>query len=418
MDFNTSEDVAENTMRIQNLSEDIITTTLEPMEPSLLVTQPYLTGFLISLYVVIFLIGVFGNSMVLYVVLKYRTLQTITNKFIACLSLSDLLLCLFAIPFTPMNALHTTWVFGSIMCKLVPMVLALSVFVSTLTSVVIAIDRYIVIVHPHFPRMTHKTQLIMIIGIWIISISSSVPIAVFTAHIDGQDGIKMCREDWPNALSSKIYTWFILSIQLIIPAITITLCYVAVSYRLYKRSEVRLGSRVEAKLRMEAKRNRRINRMLIAMVVIFIICWLPLDLFHFFSKVLPKKYMLPVFLIAHIIAMSSVMYNPFLYGWMNENFNLHFRKALPFLDTMTKRKKKKPEENSRLTKDTTYHREQSSDMSLKNAENSFNYHYINNNGNAQQDAKSETEEKLPFLNDNGVEHPPSQENNDQTTRFT
>ena len=71
--------------------------------------------------------------------------------------------------------------------------------------------------------------------------------------------------------------------------------------------------------------------MLIAMVVIFIGCWLPLDLFKFFAPHLEKYHVdveLYLFLACHVLAMSSVTYNPFLYGWLNENFHKHFLASL------------------------------------------------------------------------------------------
>jgi len=38
-----------------------------------------------------------------------------------------------------------------------------------------------------------------------------------------------------------------------------------------------------------------------------------------------------VFFAAHVVAMSSTVYNPFLYAWMNDNFRKEFRRVLPCL---------------------------------------------------------------------------------------
>jgi hypothetical protein len=40
---------------------------------------------------------------------------------------------------------------------------------------------------------------------------------------------------------------------------------------------------------------------------------------------------LVAFFIAHLVAMSSAVYNPFLYAWMNENFKGHFARVVPCL---------------------------------------------------------------------------------------
>lgn len=93
-------------------------------------------------------------------------MQTITNLFIVNLAISDVMMCLLAIPFTPLSYFLNDWVFGSALCNLVPMTLGVSVYVSTLSSTVIAVDRYFVIVHPFKPRMTTPVCLIVIGIIW------------------------------------------------------------------------------------------------------------------------------------------------------------------------------------------------------------------------------------------------------------
>jgi len=68
----------------------------------------------------------------------------------------------------------------------------------------------------------------------------------------------------------------------------------------------------------EIQRKRRTNRMLIAMVSIFVCCWLPLNVIiltsEYFNRLIESPYFLLAFFGAHVVAMSSTVYNPFLYG--------------------------------------------------------------------------------------------------------
>ena len=114
----------------------------------LLSEQPYeitqelwLRGILIFLYTVIFILGVSGNLLVVFVVVRNKSMQTITNIFITNLAVSDIMMCLLAVPFTPLSAFLKSWVFGDALCHILPMTLGVSVYVSTLTSTAIAIDR-------------------------------------------------------------------------------------------------------------------------------------------------------------------------------------------------------------------------------------------------------------------------------------
>ena len=72
------------------------------------------------LYFAIFVLGVFGNVLVCYVVFRNKAMQTVTNLFITNLALSDILLCVLAVPFTPLYTFLRGWIFGSTLCHMVP----------------------------------------------------------------------------------------------------------------------------------------------------------------------------------------------------------------------------------------------------------------------------------------------------------
>lgn len=73
--------------------------------------------------------------------------------------------------------------------------------------------------------------------------------------------------------------------------------------------------------------------MLIAMVVIFAICWLPLNIVHMVAEFHRSdlSHYKVLFLSTHVIAMSSTVYNPFLYSWLNDNFRKEFQQTIPCL---------------------------------------------------------------------------------------
>ncbi|GFO21400.1 short neuropeptide f receptor [Plakobranchus ocellatus] len=70
-------------------------------------------------------------------------------------------------------------------------------------------------------------------------------------------------------------------------------------------------------------------------VVIFLLCWMPLNMTHLMrdadSSLDKWYYFTLIFFLAHVVAMSSTIYNPFLYAWMNDNFKKEFRHVLPCL---------------------------------------------------------------------------------------
>lgn len=306
-------------------------------EPAQVMQKSGLAVLFIGLYIIIFTLGLSGNTLVVYVVVRNKTMQTITNIFITNLAVSDILICLLSIPFTPLGYFLNSWMFGEALCHIVPMSQAISVYVSTLTSTAIAVDRYFVIVYPFKPRMKVFVCLLVIVAIWIISISISLPLGIYMQLSKGNTGDWRCTEKWPRDQAGQFFTVTSLVLQYVVPCSIITYCYFKVSLALKKRSRTKIGSGSKCRERdeQEIRRKRRTNRMLIAMVTIFVLCWLMLNIVNV-TVSYEKNYQFwyyytLIFFIAHVIAVSSTIYNPFLYAWMNDNFRKEFKQVLPCL---------------------------------------------------------------------------------------
>jgi hypothetical protein len=131
-------------------------------------------------------------------------------------------------------------------------------------------------------------------------------------------------------MSRRFFNLASLVLQYILPFTVITYSYTKVWIILSNRT--RPGNTKE-KEKLDLRRKKRTNRMLISMVVIFAFCWLPLNIVYLIMEFEPSfdkwPYFYTVFFISHSIAMSSTIYNPFLYAWLNDNFRKEFRLILP-----------------------------------------------------------------------------------------
>ncbi|CAH8832990.1 unnamed protein product [Trichobilharzia szidati] len=296
---------------------------------------------IIALYSCITLMGVTGNLLVVWIVLRVKPLQTITNIFIANLAVSDILMSLVATPFTPLSLYMSNWTLPEAVCKLLPTTMGVSVYVSTLTSMAIALDRFFVIVHPFLPRMKIWLCFIIIFTVWIIAVLISMPLAVYQQkHKDPMNNVSSCRENWPKESSREVFTIVSFVLQFVVPCSIISVCYFRISLLLRSRLHTQIGSgtKTQMKEEREIKRKRRTNTMLIAMVVIFVICWIPLNILWMVMDVHSEEHMNDVqssknfsliFFVCHLLAMSSAVYNPFLYAWMNNNFRKEFHRIVP-----------------------------------------------------------------------------------------
>lgn len=287
------------------------------------------------IYTNIFVLGMCGNMLTVFVVFRNRDMQTVTNFFIANLALADILLCTLCVPFTPLYTFSEKWVFGMVMCHIVAFAQGTSVYVSTLTLTSIAVDRFFVIIYPFKRRMKTTTCLCIILGTWLVSILSVLPYGIIVMHEShpNNNSIYFCEEKWPSPDFRKAYGGVTFTLQFVLPFLIIAICYIKISIRLNEQTNARPGVSNPRREANDRCRKQRTNRMLIAMVLIFGLCWLPLNCVNIFydfnEQSEPGTYYNLFFFIVHVIAMSSTCYNPFLYSWLNENFRKEFKLVLP-----------------------------------------------------------------------------------------
>ena len=89
------------------------------------------------------------------------------------------------------------------------MIMGVSVYVSTLTSMAIAVDRYFAIVHPLRSRLTSRGCLIVIGAVWAASVTVTLPLAIHQNHaVDEQNGtiVRSCNEDWQHPDARRLFT--------------------------------------------------------------------------------------------------------------------------------------------------------------------------------------------------------------------
>ncbi|CAL8129619.1 unnamed protein product [Orchesella dallaii] len=297
-----------------------------------IISHPAVQAIFYIVYATIFVLGIFGNVLVCFVVGRNKAMQTVTNFFITNLALADILLCALAVPFTPLYTFLGEWIFGRVLCHLVAYAQGTSVYISTLTLTSIAIDRFFVIIYPFKPRMRLTTCLLIITGIWVFALLATLPYGIFLHYRLDEDKYT-CGEAWPSEGTRQLFSGFTVTLQFILPFIIMLFCYIKVSIKLSDRAKAKPGSKNSKKEALERERKRRTNRMLIAMVFIFGMSWLPLNVVNFLNDVYigvaEWKYSNLCFFFSHAVAMSSTCYNPFLYAWLNENFRKEFKQVLP-----------------------------------------------------------------------------------------
>nr|CDJ97627.1 7TM GPCR domain containing protein [Haemonchus contortus] len=279
-------------------------------------------------YAIIFIVGVVGNGLLIASVLL-RKRSSVANVFLLNLAVSDLLLCITAVPITPVLAFMKRWMFGLLLCKLVPPCQGISVLISSWCLCYIAIDRYRSIVTPMKEPWKLKHAQRVLIATWLVAIFTASPL-YFSQSLKTltMANITLCGEfcgefNWSQEDHTKlVYGISLLAVQFMIPAVIMSFCYWKILQKVRTDWIVEEGSMLTAAQQAQtAVRKRRVMYVLILMVVVFMTSWLPLSAVNLIKDLeipLILEQMYFKLLNVHAIAMTSVVWNPLLYFWMSK----------------------------------------------------------------------------------------------------
>ncbi|XP_043070912.1 neuropeptide SIFamide receptor isoform X1 [Drosophila grimshawi] len=292
-------------------------------------------------YIAVFLIGLIGNSFVIAVVLRAPRMRTVTNYFIVNLAIADILVIVFCLPATLIGNIFVPWMLGWLMCKFVPYIQGVSVAASVYSLIAVSLDRFIAIWWP-LKQMTKRRARIMIIGIWVIALVTTIPWLLFFDLVPAEEVFSdalistytqpqyLCQEVWPPGTDGNLY--FLLANLVacyLLPMSLITLCYVLIWIKVSTRSIPGEMSKDAQMDRMQQKSKVKVIKMLVAVVILFVVSWLPLyvifarikfgsdisqEEFEILKKVMP---------VAQWLGSSNSCINPILYS-VNKKYRRGF----------------------------------------------------------------------------------------------
>lgn len=292
--------------------------------------QPFFTShpeFVVEfsklLYGLVCLVGLCGNSLVLYVVLRFSKMQTVTNMYIFNLALADEMF-LVGLPFFIATMVFKYWPFGAAMCKVYMTTTSINQFTSSLLLTVMSADRYVAVCHPiSSPR--YRTPFIakfVCLTAWTVSALLMVPVYMYASVVDV--GPKSCTIVWPESPAMNgqaAFTLYSFTLGFAIPLLLILLFYVLVILRL---------SRVGPRSRHRAK-HRKVTYLVLTVITVYVICWLPYWAGQLYiSCVGPSQttaLTVTVFLLSQLLSYANSAVNPILYAFLSDNFKKSFAKA-------------------------------------------------------------------------------------------
>lgn len=281
------------------------------------------------LYIVVCILGLFGNTLVIYVVLRFSKMQTVTNMYIVNLAIADECF-LIGIPFLIVTMNLQSWPFGDLLCKFYMASTSINQFTSSIFLMIMSADRYVAVCHPiSAPKIrTPFISKVVSLSAWTVSAILMVPVLMYSNTMIDENNIRSCNILWPDEENLSGHAAFTLYSSILGFAIPLLLIFVF--YLLVIRKLRTVGPKNKSK---EKKRShRKVTKLVLTVIAVYVSCWLPywvtqVALIFTPAKQCQSKLTVIIFLITGCLSYSNSAMNPILYAFLSDNFKKSFLKA-------------------------------------------------------------------------------------------
>nr|ANO39058.1 GCR092 [Schmidtea mediterranea] len=310
------------------------------------------------IYSIIFVLGILGNTATCLVISRVKFMQSPTNFYLLNLSVTDLLILIIILP----QDLYQFWVhypypFGHTICFLKSYIGEICVCTSVLTVIAFTVERYCAICQPHrcsqavsgSPNDVQgiKRTFKIIILLWLISFIVTLPLSLqididILTRNDSTTNYKTtilptsAQCTFYDSVSAKYLSILSTILLFVLPLAVIIIMYTMIGIVIRKSMLQRRHSHSIEHFydvnNQTVRARKAILKILIAVVIVFFVCFLPHNSLRLMVAMIPNDKWTPrlyqlhniMFYVSGILFFLNSVINPILYNV----FSLKFRKAL------------------------------------------------------------------------------------------
>uniref|UniRef100_A0A3Q0QU23 Apelin receptor 2 n=1 Tax=Amphilophus citrinellus TaxID=61819 RepID=A0A3Q0QU23_AMPCI len=333
-------------------------TSPTPTTPPLCDYSDWSPSFFIipSVYLLAFLVGCLGNSLVLWAYLDRadgRKRRDQKAAEVGRLALADL--CFLVT--LPLWAIYTAmgyhWPFGQPLCQISSFLTALNMYASVFSLSMLSVERYWVLTgrrhsSHHAPRSCPSKSLWILGGVWVLAGVLALPGLLLRSVQESiflscqMDYSMLIRAELEEEEKERTEMWWTAALSLkstligfLLPLIILLVCYCSLAQLLSRH----FGRGPHP----DRRRQRRLLRVIVTLVMAFFLCWLPLHVNKTVSLLLefgfvPYSCSLDQILLAAHPYVTCLAYlnsclNPLLYAACDPSFRKRCRGALLHLQS-------------------------------------------------------------------------------------
>lgn len=246
-------------------------------------------------YGIIFILGLFANLYVLFVLRRLREAKAMgeIRIYMTNLTIADLLFVC-ALPFwVDYYSRHGNWVYTDFMCRLTGSLFFINTYTSILFLGAISVNRYWAVTRPlDAASSNHRRRgIIVCVVIWVLTVALTIPYLASPGTNPGKNNVTRCFEGYHNQTDMEkktvAVTHFAIIGMFLVVFFLVVICNFLIARALLSQnlpqSEFRSATIISRKsnrtMSSSTKRPRGVKRralqMLLAVVGVFVLCFLP-----------------------------------------------------------------------------------------------------------------------------------------------
>ncbi|XP_070397982.1 chemokine XC receptor 1 [Nothobranchius furzeri] len=275
---------------------------------------------------IVTILSLFGNILVLVILVKYENLKSLINTFILNLAVSDLLFTA-GLPFWAHYHIKSKWILGEPLCIMINFIFYAGFYSSGFLLILMTIHCYVAVMSPlsDFVSATGLSSIIASIIIWFVSILAGSPVFIFVkAKGQGYCGLETS--------DGRMWGTYQQKVLFILTAVVFVFCYSQIMCRLLHPSAKR-------------RRNKTV-KLIFTLMVVFVVGWGPYNAVIFLksSNLWLQQTEKPTeqlqelcaardrldytFYVSRLLAFSHCCLNPVFYVFLGVKFKTHLKKLL------------------------------------------------------------------------------------------
>ncbi|XP_041806533.1 G-protein coupled receptor 183-A [Chelmon rostratus] len=223
-------------------------------------------------YCVVFIVGLFGNSLALHVIRPNLKKMNSTTLYSLNLVISDILFTLSLPVRIVYYALGFHWPLGEVLCKTSGLIFYINTYAGVNFMTCLSVDRFIAVVLPlRFGRLRKVSNVRYIcVVVWLVVLAQTLPLLSMDMANEEPDGYITCME-YPNFEKvDHIATILIGAVFLgyVIPVVTILVCYSILCSKLHFTAK-------NNHLTEKSGRSRKAIGVICCVALVFVLCFSP-----------------------------------------------------------------------------------------------------------------------------------------------